>query len=278
MKKIAVASGKGGTGKSTVSLLFALILSEDYRVKLIDCDVEEPNCHLFLEGPVKKQEPVKIFSPGFDLNKCTRCKKCEEVCEFNALVVTEKKILHFPELCHNCKGCLIVCPVGAVSDSYRVSGIVYDKSIDKKLSLRYAEQNIGEAKASPLIEAIKKDIQKDVQIVIYDSPPGAGCSMVETVNNADYVILIAEPTPFGLSDLKVTVEVLKKINVRTGLVINSSQKDNSILTDYASNIGLDILLNIPYSKEFAREYSRGIIVPDIFPGLKESVKELIKRL
>ncbi|MEA3506653.1 MAG: (4Fe-4S)-binding protein, partial [Elusimicrobiota bacterium] len=134
----------------------------------------------------------------------------------------------------------------------------------------------GEAKASPLIEAIKKDLGKENQIVIYDSPPGAGCSMVETVTDADYVILVAEPTPFGLSDLRVTVEVLKKINISAGLVINGARQDNSILTDYAANENLEVLLKIPYSRKFAQKYSGGTIDPNIFPGLTEEGKGVIK--
>jgi len=272
MKKIAVTSGKGGTGKTTLSLLIYEVLKKDNKVQLLDCDVENPDCHLFIKGKPLQKNDVNVFYPVIDKDKCSFCRKCQEVCAFNCLLVMKEDIMFFPELCHPCKGCLIVCPEGAITGGMRKAGEIYSYK-SGSFYFDYAVLNVGEARANPLIEEVKKKIRSDVDYAVIDSPPGANCPMVEAVKNTDYVLLVTEPTPFGLYDLEIVYSVLKKLDIPNGIVINRSEGDDGIIEDFARKEKIPVLFKIPFLKKFAEYYSKGEININLFPGLEEKIRK-----
>ncbi|NLB34592.1 MAG: P-loop NTPase [Elusimicrobia bacterium] len=273
MKKIAIASGKGGTGKTTLSLMLSQLLSKDKKVRLLDSDVENPDCHLLLDVVEQKSREINVFKPLIDLEKCTFCGKCQEVCEFNCLLVMPKDVMYFKELCHPCRGCLLVCPEGAISEGERKVGYLHTGKINENFYFDYAIMDVGEARANPLIEELKEGIVGDEDYVIIDAPPGANCPMVEAVRDSDYTVLVTEPTPFGLYDLKIAVGVLGELGLKCGIVINRSEEDDGIIEDYAESAGLEIIAKIPFSREFASLYSKGIIEENFFPGLADDLLE-----
>ncbi|MGM0568402.1 MAG: P-loop NTPase [Elusimicrobiota bacterium] len=271
MKKIAVASGKGGTGKTTVSILLTRLLSQEYKVQLLDCDVENPDCHLFFAGKAESSREVKVFYPIIDKNKCTFCGKCQKVCEYNCLLVMKDNVMFFKELCHPCRGCLVVCPEGAISEGLRRVGDIFSYACRENIYFNYAVMDTGEARANPLIEKLKEKIRNDADFVIFDSPPGANCPMVETVKGSDYVVLVTEPTPFGLYDLEIAWSVVSKLDIPCGIVINRSEGKDAIIEDFAKREDLKIMFKIPFSREFASYYSKGIIKEKFFPGIENDV-------
>ncbi|MFC2060982.1 AAA family ATPase [Elusimicrobiota bacterium] len=278
MKKIAVASGKGGTGKTTVSLLLSYVLSEHHKVQLVDCDVENPDCHLFFNKNPDMHEEVNVFYPVIDQEKCTFCGKCQQVCEYNCLLVMKDNVMFFKELCHPCKGCLVVCPEKAITEGKRCVGEKFSYKEHKNIFFDYAVMNVGEARANPLIEELKTGIKDNVDFVIYDSPPGANCPMVEAVKDTDYVALVTEPTPFGLYDLKIAWSVIKKLDIPCGVIINRSEGDDGLIEDFADKEALDIILRIPFSREFASYYSKGIIKRKYFPEQEKRILKYFEKL
>jgi len=278
LKKIAVASGKGGTGKTTFSVLLSKVLSKKYRVHLIDCDVEEPNCHLFLnfKEEFSEREDITVFTPEIDPEKCDYCGKCVEVCRFKALLLADKTFIKFDELCHSCKGCIFVCPKGAVKEGKRKVGEGFFSEIHKNLFLSFARMTVSQARPTPLISELKSKIDKKADFVIFDSPPGASCPVVEVLKDADRVFLVTEPTPFGLYDLDIAFEIVKEMNKDVCLVINKSGENDFLIEDFAKKKKLEIVLKIPFSKEFAKEYSDGEIDTDFFPDFESKIFELVK--
>jgi len=263
MKKIAVASGKGGTGKTTFSLLLSKILSEEYKVHLIDCDVEEPNCHLFLKYDSEKKQDVTVFYPDIDVEKCNYCGKCQDVCEFNALLIMKNNVLKFNELCHGCKGCLLACPVTAIREGKRKVGELFSGKVDDNFFFSFARMNVGEARAVPLISELKRNLKEEVDFVIFDSPPGAACPVVEVVKESNFVVLVTEPTPFGLY---------------FGIVINQSDGKDALIEKFALEEGIKIIQRIPFSIDFAKKYSEGEIDINFFQNLKASFLGFVKKL
>ena len=279
MKKIAVASGKGGTGKTTFSLILSKVLSENYKIQLVDCDVEEPNCHLFLNCSGKvEEEAVTTFTPEIDLNICDFCGKCVDVCEYKALLIAGKKFLKFNELCHPCKGCMLVCPKKAISDGARKIGMKFSGTVNENIYFTYAKMNVGEARAVGPISELKRDLKKDVDFVVLDSPPGASCPVVEVLKGIDFVVLVTEPTPFGFYDLKIACSLVKKLGIPFGIVINQSDGKDDIIEKFAVEERIEIIKRIPFSLEFAEKYSEGIIDVNFFPDLKTSILDFVKKL
>ena len=250
---ITVASGKGGTGKTTVAVNMALSLK---NVQLIDCDVEEPNSHILLRPKIFETKPVFTKFPVISEKLCVYCGKCSKFCAYNALFVAQKTIMVFPELCHSCGGCMLVCPNNAIVEKERQIGLI-KKGETKGVEIVYGELKVGEAMAVPLIKAVKDQIKKDKTVII-DAPPGTACSLVASVHKTDYCILVTEPTPFGLHDLKISVQVLKDLNVPMGVIINRAGVGDREVYKYCEKQAIPLLLEIPFSKKIAELYSRGI--------------------
>ena len=270
---ISSASGKGGTGKTTVATNLALSI---LNAQILDCDVEEPNSHIFIKPRIKKKEPVFIPVPKIDESKCNYCGKCTQVCAYNAIAVLENKTLVFPNLCHGCGSCSYFCPQGAIKEVNKEIGYVEIGSKDE-LGFVHGKLNIGEMMAPPLINAVKKYINPDKTVII-DAPPGTSCPVITAIKNSDFVILVTEPTPFGLNDLILAVEVVKILNIPFGVVINRSDLGNKDTDNYCGKENIPILMRIPFKKEIAVAYSNGIPIVEALPKYKESFQELFRKI
>ena len=250
---LSIASGKGGTGKTTVAVNMALSLKD---VQLLDCDVEEPNVHLLLPHEINEEKSVYVSTPQVNEELCDHCGKCSEFCEFNALFVTPEKVLFFTELCHSCGGCLLVCPKNAITEKNVQIGVI-KKGVAEGVELVYGELNVGEPMSVPVIKGVKKQIKSNKTVII-DSPPGASCPVIESVHGSDYCLLVSEPTPFGLHDLKIMVQVLEKLNIPFGVIINRAGIGDKKIYDFCEEKGVPILFEIPFQRKIAGLYSRGI--------------------
>lgn len=250
---VSVASGKGGTGKTSVAVNIALSVG---NVQFLDCDVEEPNAHLLLHPKLRRKEPVDSLVPLVNEKLCDHCGDCSKFCQYNALFTSPEKVLVFPELCHSCGGCAMVCPKKAISWEKNRIGVLNFGSVGD-LALVYGELEVGKPMAIPVIKAVKKQMRKG-KTVILDSPPGASCSFVETVRGSDFCVLVTEPTPFGLHDLKIAVQVLRNMAVPFGVVINRAGFGDKKVYDYCREERIRVLMEIPYQRKIAELYSRGI--------------------
>jgi len=277
--KIAVASGKGGTGKTTVATNLALSLED---AQFFDCDVEEPNANIFIQAKIKETEKVTIKIPVIDITKCNYCGKCSEFCAFNALAVVKSNVLIFPELCHSCGGCELICSKDAISWCERVIGKVehgYANGID----FYHGLLNIGEMQAIPVIKALKKKINKKKTVII-DVPPGTSCPVIESISGSDYCILVTEPTPFGLYDLKLAVGVVKHLFMPFGVVINRDGIGDRRVESYCQKENISVLLKIPERKKIAHLYSNGIAIVNksnewrnMFAQVFDKIQDEVKR-
>lgn len=271
---ISIASGKGGTGKTTVATNLAFSLENN--VQLLDCDVEEPNSHLFLNPEIQDKETVSVPVPKIDEKKCNYCKKCAEICRFNAIAVLKNTILTFPELCHSCGGCVIICPEKAISETGRELGLI-QRGRAGKIDFVYGSLRIGEAMSPPLIEKVKSYIHPD-KINIIDAPPGTSCPVITAIKNVDFVLMVTEPTPFGLHDLKLAVEAVKLLNIPCGLVINRSDLGDNKVKEYALQNKLPILMEIPFERRIAEIYSNGGLIVEEMPEWKPKFLELYRQI
>lgn len=274
--KIVIASGKGGTGKTTVAVNLACVLADaGQRVQYLDCDVEEPNGHIFLKPRITATESVGIPVPVVDEKKCTGCRKCAEVCQYHALAVL-KKALVFPELCHGCGGCALICPEGAIREENRQIGVV-ETGQAGGVSFVQGRVNVGEPMAPPLIRAVKKKAITD-GVAILDAPPGTSCPVVTTVQDADYVLLVTEPTPFGLNDLRLAVEMIRQLGVRHGVVINRADTGDQRVRDYCQAEQVAILQELPDDRRVAEAYSRGHMAARVLPEWFDRMQQLWQRV
>ena len=272
---ISVASGKGGTGKTTIAT--NLVLSIPNSIYL-DADVEEPNGHLFLNPIILDEKVISRKIPEIDYNRCNFCGVCARTCEFHAISVLPKMVLVFDELCHSCGACSYFCPEKAIVEVDKPLGLLRTGEIlPEKKSFYEGRLNIGEMMASPLIAELKQICHPN-KINIVDAPAGTSCSMVESVRDADYCILVTEPTPFGLHDLKLSVEVLQFLEIPFGVVINKSQKESDIIEDYCSETGTPVLLKLPFDRRLAEAYSRGEPAVKVFPELKKQFVDLYEKI
>jgi MinD superfamily P-loop ATPase len=252
---ISVASGKGGTGKTLVST--NLVLSIDDRdMQFLDCDIEEPNAYIFLKPEIKITRPVEVLVPQFNEEKCTHCKKCSDFCAYSAILVSPKKVQLFPELCHSCGGCALICPEGAISEvPFKIGNLYIGQS--KNIDFVYGELDVSRPLAVPVIKEVKTQINTNKTVII-DSPPGASCPVIEAVKGSDFVILVTEPTPFGLHDLTIAVEVVSQLNIPMGVVVNRSDLGSLEVWDFLAKKEIPVLLEIPFDKQIAELYSKGI--------------------
>lgn len=255
LKNIAIASGKGGTGKTTVSLALSFALSKSHSVTLADCDVEEPNCALFLDQQTTHESDYSVPDYLFDKDKCIRCGKCVDVCRFNAIALTKTIPIVFTDLCHGCGGCVLSCPAHAITESKRVAGQI-SRIECNGFQLLSGKLSIGEAMASPMIRSVKAKLDPQ-SVNIIDCPPGASCSMLAATQNCALTFLVTEPTPFGLNDLKMAVRALRESKQPFEVVINRDGIGDNGVKDYCKNEGISITATIPFDKEVAKYYSRG---------------------
>ena len=276
MKTIAIASGKGGTGKT--SLAVALHLANVDRSRLLDCDVEEPNCHLFLQSSCQSSHMVQLPIPQVDPAKCKLCGKCVRACQYNALALAGKSgVLVFEELCHSCGGCVRACPHDAITESLHQIGTVTQALTNLGGELVTGALTIGNASAPSVIRAVKRTkplVNREFAIV--DSPPGTACTFVAAVDGADFVILVTEDTPFGLNDLKLAMEALRSMALPFGIVINRLRQNGSIVRDYCHKKHYRILLEIPESRIVAETYAKGGTLLDAIPELNFPLRALLE--
>lgn len=272
--KIAVLSGKGGTGKTTLSVNLFSYLKEG---TLIDTDTEEPNSHIFLQSITTEKTDVLKNYPVVDYDKCTFCGKCGDHCNFNAIIPTKHKVIVFEDLCHDCGLCSTVCPQNAITYQEKPIGQIYANKINtNNKQFQYGKLNIGEVSGVRIIEQLKKQTSNEETLII-DCPPGVSCSTVAAIEGVDYAIVCAEPTPFGVSDMKMVVELLREEAIPFGVVVNKSGIGNDEIYHYLDNENIELLANIPFTKERAKLYSTANLIVDYDEDFKERIKTIIKK-
>lgn len=271
---VSIASGKGGTGKTTLAVNLALALKES--VQLIDCDVEEPNVHIFIRPHIGETKPVYIPVPRIREELCDFCGACSNFCQFHAIVVLKNQWMVFPELCHGCGACRLICPKKAIFEEKREVGVIKIGNAEG-IELAYGELKIGEPMPGPVIRELKKLINPKVTTII-DSPPGTSCPVVQSVYGSDHCILVTEPTPFGLHDLKLMVDTLNELRIPFGVVVNRAGIGDRGVYDYCQKKGIPILLEIPFDRRIAELYSKGQAFVDELPFWKEKLSSLISSI
>lgn len=270
--KIAVLSGKGGTGKTTVSSSLAFIS----KMLLIDTDIEEPNSHIFLKGNVENIKSVYTRFPEVNMEKCNLCGECGEFCKFNAIIPAKKRVIVFGEACHDCGGCEIVCKNGAISWEKREIGKIFTGKTYFNSTNKYGKLNIGEMSGVKIIKEIYKNtVEKDFLI---DCPPGTACTTVSAVEVADFAIIVVEPSPFGLSDMKLVVQLLRDMKIPFGVVINKFDEDENIVKKYCDDEKIEIIGTIPFDRKIAEAYSKGEIIADALSEYRENFETILKRV
>jgi MinD superfamily P-loop ATPase len=277
--RIVVASGKGGTGKTTVATSLALVAAEQESVRFMDCDVEAPNAGLFLDPAIDTRKEVGILIPQVDETICTYCGKCADVCQFHAIAVIGKKTLVFPELCHGCGSCTLVCPENAIGEQLDVMGVLESGSAAHGIDFSQGVMNVGEPMAVPIIRELKKwESTGTAAIEIRDAPPGASCPVVETIRGADFALLVTEPTPFGLHDLKQVAEITRELGLPTGIIINRDGIGDNAVETYCGENGLPILMRIPMDRQVAEGIAQGRALVEIKPELGPAFSEMLAQI
>jgi MinD superfamily P-loop ATPase len=276
--KIVFASGKGGTGKTTIAVNLAYFLAHsNQKVRYLDCDVEEPNGHLFLKPQMTSKKSVKVMVPIIDEDKCTYCAECGAHCEYRAIVNLPSVTMIFPELCHSCGLCLKVCPVGAISEGEREVGYTEEGNAFQNIEFIHGVLNVGEPMATPVIKEVKDDYNNGY-LQIIDAPPGSSCPVVKTMTDADLVVLVTEPTPFGLHDLKIVVSVARHMRKPFGVVVNRNQGNFIPLKNYLEEENITLLMTLPEDRRIAESYSRGEIIIKNLPEFRDNFADLITNI
>ncbi len=273
---ISIASGKGGTGKTLVATSLALSIEDAETGTVLDCDVEEPNANVLLKLPIKETRPVLLPTPQIDESLCNHCGDCAEACAYNAIAVVRDRVLVFPELCHGCGACSYLCPPKAISEVGREVGVLEFANRDG-LALVQGRLTIGEVAAPHIIKETKNHASPQ-GVNIIDASPGTSCPVVEAVKDTDFCLLVTEPTPFGLNDLALAVEMLIKLGIPHGVVINRDGVGDMGVEDYCRGKGIDVLLRIPLDSEIARFYSRGVPLVEGMPQWKDEFHELWRKI
>lgn len=268
--RIAVASGKGGTGKTTIATSLALSLSAERETWYVDCDVEAPNGHLFLRPNFTYSTQAVIKIPQIQVDQCTMCGKCVEVCQFHALANVVKSIMVFPQLCHGCGSCTLNCPEQAISEVDNPIGMLESGYTAEGIRFQRGVLSISEPMPTPVIRQLKRmDQAPDDALVILDSPPGASCSVVETLRGADYALLVTEPTPFGLHDLKQMIGIVQDMNIPAGIVVNRDGIGSPQVEAYLLELSLPILLRVPFDKKIASGIAAGESLMAVRPEYRQ---------
>jgi MinD superfamily P-loop ATPase len=278
---ISVASGKGGTGKTTVAVNLALALHPENSVQFLDCDVEEPNAHFFLKPRFEESREVNTPIPEVDDNLCTYCGRCAEVCAYNALAVVKEAVLFFSELCHGCGACRLLCPETAIRETGKRIGVL-ESGRAGDIRFLHGRLDIGQAMSPPLIRALKKEMDPSRTVVI-DAPPGTSCPVIESLKRSDFCLLVTEPTPFGRHDLELAAGAAKKMGIPSGVVINRASLGNGEgeVREFCVREGIPVLLSIPFDRKIAEAYSRGQPIIDALPAYRTAFLDLfeeVKRL
>jgi len=274
--KIAVASGKGGTGKTTLATNLAVTLARDgLSVTYVDCDVEEPNGHLFLKPQIHESRAVTLQVPKVNRDKCTGCGKCGEICQYSAIVCVNKDVLTFLDLCHACGGCTLICPEKAITEvPFRV-GTIEKGTATGDIQFVHGRLDVGKPLAPPIISAARSEAPPD-GITILDASPGTSCPVIEAVRGADFLVLVTEPTPFGLNDLRLAVEMARELDLHFGVIINRCDVGDDRVVGYCNDENIQILLEIPDDRRVAEAYSRGELAVDAVPEYRAGIDQLIQ--
>ncbi|RJP22144.1 MAG: (4Fe-4S)-binding protein [Candidatus Abyssobacteria bacterium SURF_5] len=271
--RVAVASGKGGTGKTTIATNLAACLAQQWLpVFYVDCDVEEPNGHIFLLPEITKTHAVGVPVPEVHEELCSGCGLCGKTCQFSAIIVIDKQVLTFPELCHGCGGCALVCPEKAIEEKQREVGQIR-MGISGSLGFLDGKMRVGEAMSAPLIRAVKENIPVK-SIAIIDAPPGTSCPVIEAVKDTDFVLLVTEPTPFGLNDLVLAVEMVREIGLPLGVIINQSDIGTDETLKYCEAEQIAVLLQLPHDRQIAQAYSQGHLAVQALPWFRGRMAEI----
>ncbi|MFC1914233.1 ATP-binding protein [Chloroflexota bacterium] len=273
---ISVASGKGGTGKTLVATSLARSLKDRYKVQLLDCDVEEPNDHIFMKPNITRSEAVSIPVPKVNEEKCTHCGKCAEVCAYHAIAVLGEYVLTFPELCHGCGACSYLCLEKAISEVPHEIGVIETGHADG-VAFGHGKLAIGQAMAPPIIRKVKGLVDKD-SVVIIDASPGTSCPVVEAIKGSDFCLLVTEPTPFGLNDLVLAVETVRQLGIPCGILLNRAGVGDGKTEEYCQKEGIPILMTIPLDTNIASLYSQGVPLVEGMPDSKSSFIELYEKI
>jgi MinD superfamily P-loop ATPase len=280
--QIAIASGKGGTGKTTIATNLAVSLSHSgQQVQYLDCDAEEPNGHIFLKPEIEASENVTVGVPEVDMGKCKGCGKCGQLCQYSAIICLKDKPMVFEQLCHSCGGCMAICPEGAINEKQRKIGMAeFGKS--NGLYFGHGKLDIGAIQTPALIRYVKKRIRNDA-INIVDVPPGTSCPVIEAIKGSNFVLLITEPTPFGLNDLELAVEMVRELKLPFAVAINRSDIGDDAVVKYCQKENIEVMLEIPNDRKIAEAYSRGVIIVEAKPDYKlkflklyEDIKRMVK--
>ncbi|MCK5861998.1 MAG: ATP-binding protein [Candidatus Hydrogenedentes bacterium] len=271
---LAVASGKGGTGKTTVSANLARALEE--KTQLLDCDVEEPNAHLFLHGKKLDSTTINIAVPKVDASICTGCNACGTFCEYSAIISFGKAPILFPEMCHGCGGCMKVCPQHAITESEKRIGTV-ETFQSENITLVHGRIDVGVAMAPPLINAVKKCIGSDMPAIL-DAPPGTSCPVITTLRKVDYVLLVTEPTPFGLHDLSLAVDMVRELSIPFSVIVNRVGIGDERVHTFCQQEDIPIIMEIPDDRRIAEAYSRGELMVDALPEYKKLFQDLFEKI
>jgi len=280
--KITVLSGKGGTGKTTISTNFSWILSESMKVQLLDTDVEEPNTHLFFNIEFQEEIPVSIMIPVVNKDKCILCGECAKACQFGAIAVFSKAVMVFENLCHGCGACSLICPTKAIDEKPKRIGVIRLGKINDNLLYGMGLMDLGEPSGVGIIRELKKKMDNSADVVIIDAPPGTSCPVVESLRGTDFAILVTESSPFGLHDLRMAVEVVRTMEIPMGVVLNKYDPSFREMDEYIEREGLKVLMRVPFDKKIAYHYSKGELFTKYISGWRdkfwrmyEEIKEMI---